>query len=180
MSTRTNRPVTDERKRIFIDVLSRTGSMSAAAAAATPHGESAEGRPGYTSFRDEIKRNPEFAAEVDEAKNRALARVEEAIAERAFTLDEKPIFDKEGRQVGVQVDRRNANMMLLRLASKLDPDSWADRRKIDGSVKHEHEHRHSHGFEFTLRAEHLSLLPEAARHQLVDLLDLIENRLEQK
>jgi hypothetical protein len=142
----TRRPmqrVTDERKRVFIKVLAETGSRSAAAAAASPHLDGGKGcRPGYESFKSQWQRDPEFALAIQEAEQRALGKVESAIAERAFTLDERPIFDRQGNKIGVHTDRRTANAMLLRLAERMAPGTWAQRKhhEIDGKISHDHQH----------------------------------------
>ena len=109
--------MTEDRRQVFLKVLAETGSRSAAAAAASPHLDGGDGdRPGYESFRDLWKRDPEFALKVQRAETLALGRVESEIAKRAFTLDERPIFDRQGNKIGVQTDSRPANQMLLRLA----------------------------------------------------------------
>ena len=142
----TRRPmqrVTAERKRVFIKVLAETGSRSAAAAAASPHLDGGKGcRPGYESFKSQWQRDPEFALAIQEAEQRALGKVESAIAERAFTLDERPIFDRQGNKIGVQTDSRPANQMLLRLAERLAPGTWSQRKhhEIDGKISHDHQH----------------------------------------
>ena len=49
-------PIDDHRRAVFLDVLRRTGSMAAAAAAATPRTDGGkENRAGYRSFLDEMK-----------------------------------------------------------------------------------------------------------------------------
>ena len=142
----TRRPmqrVTAERKRVFIKVLAETGSRSAAAAAASPHLDGGKGcRPGYESFKSQWQRDPEFALAIQEAEQRALGKVESAIAERAFTLDERPIFDRQGNKIGVHTDRRTANAMLLRLAERMAPGTWAQRKhhEIEGKIAHDHQH----------------------------------------
>jgi hypothetical protein len=142
----TRRPmqrVTAERKRVFIKVLAETGSRSAAAAAASPHLDGGGGdRPGYESFRDLWKRDPEFLLQLQRAETQALGRVESEIAKRAFTLDERPIFDRQGNKIGVQTDSRPANQMLLRLAERLAPQTWQQRKhhEIEGKIAHDHQH----------------------------------------
>ncbi len=134
--------MTKERREIFLRVLAETGSRSAAAAAASPHLDGGDGdRPGYESFRDLWKRDPEFALEVQRAESTALGRVESEIAKRAFTLDERPIFDRAGNKIGVQTDSRPANQMLLRLAERLAPQTWQQRKhhEIDGKIAHAHQ-----------------------------------------
>lgn len=133
--------MTEERRQVFLKVLAETGSRSAAAAAASPHLDGGDGdRPGYESFRDLWKRDPEFALEVQRAELQALGRVESEIHKRAFTIDERPIFDRQGNKIGVQTDSRPANQMLLRLAERLAPGTWAQRKhhEIEGKIDHQH------------------------------------------
>ena len=135
--------MTEDRRQVFLKVLAETGSRSAAAAAASPHLDGGDGdRPGYESFRDLWKRDPAFALEVQRAESQALGRVESEIAKRAFTLDERPIFDRQGNRIGTQTDSRPANQMLLRLAERLAPQTWQQRKhhEIDGKIAHEHQH----------------------------------------
>jgi hypothetical protein len=135
--------MTEERRRVFLKVLAETGSRSAAAAAASPHLDGGSGdRPGYESFRDLWKRDPEFLLEVQSAETQALGRVESEIARRAFAPDERPIFDRQGNKIGVQVDSRPANQLLLRLAERLAPGTWAQRKhhEIEGKIAHDHQH----------------------------------------
>lgn len=171
-------PIDDRRRAVFLKVLSETGSMVAAAAAASPHLDQnrTHARPGYESFRDLIRRDPEFSERVQEAKTSALGRVEEEISRRAFTPDERPIFGKDGALLGVQTDHRNANGMLLRLAERLDP-TWAPRKHHEVQGKVAHEHVHDHRYVFELRSEHVLLLEEEDRSLLLDLLDKIHLRL---
>ena len=69
MSRREVRKVTEARKEIFLRVLGETGSRAAAAAAASPHTDGGKGlRPGYETFRDLCKRDPEFALAVEQTR----------------------------------------------------------------------------------------------------------------
>jgi len=91
----THKEVSAERRRVYLEVLAETGSHPAAARAASPHlADSNSPRPGYTSFADLRRTDPDFARACEEVEKLALGRVEQAIVERAFTLDERPIFDK--------------------------------------------------------------------------------------
>jgi hypothetical protein len=172
----TRRPmqrVTAERKQVFLKVLAETGSRSAAAAAASPHLDGGDGdRPGYESFRDLWKRNPEFALEVQRAESQALGRVESEIAKRAFTLDERPIFDRQGNKIGVQTDSRPANQMLLRLAERLAPGTWAQQKhhQIDGKIAHDHQHSVAVA---TLEPRDVLLLSTDEQHELLRLVGKI-------
>lgn len=119
MPQREVRKVTEARKEIFLRVLSETGSR----AAASPHTDGGNGqRPGYETFRDLWKRDPEFALAVQQAEAKALGRVEAEIVNRTFTLDERPIFDRQGKRIGTQKSSNAANQMLLSLAERLAPE----------------------------------------------------------
>jgi hypothetical protein len=172
----TRRPmqrVTAERKQVFLRVLAETGSRSAAAAAASPHLDGGSGdRPGYESFRDQWKRDPEFALEVQRAETLALGRVESEIAKRAFTLDERPIFDRLGNRIGTQTDSRPANQMLLRLAERLAPQTWQQRRhhEIDGKIAHDHKNSVAVA---TLQPQDVLLLEIEEQNELLRLVGKI-------
>jgi len=172
MST-AHQPVSDDRRRVFLEALATTGSMQAAAAAASPHCSGR--RPGYESFRDLIRTDAAFAEAVAEAKQRALGRVEEEIARRAFKPDERPIFGKDGSLLGVQTDHRNANTLLLRLAERLDPEAWTPKKHLSGTVSHQHDH--SHAVMFALEARHVLLLEPTDQEALMSLLGKLRERL---
>jgi hypothetical protein len=176
MTRHSIRKVTEARKDIFIRVLKETGSRAAAAAAASPHTDGGKGgRPGFETFRDLRKRDPEFALAVEQAENAALGRVEHEIVNRAFTLDERPIFDRAGNKIGVQKDSRPANQMLMRLAEKLSPETWARRNKteIEGRLVHHHTASVSIA---VLEPADVLLLSEAEQEQLLELIEKIELR----
>ena len=177
-----HRSITPERRAIYLKVLAETGSHPAAARAASPHLADSPGpRPGYSSFADLRRTDPDFAAACREAEQQALGRVEAEIVRRSFELDRRPIFDRAGRQIGEQVDSRPANQLLLRLAERLDP-SWAPKKNatVDATHTHEHHHRHEHEVVFALRPEHLALLPEDRRRRFVDDLRTIRAALERQ
>lgn len=170
-----HQPMSEDRRRVFLEALANSGSMQAAAAAASPHCSGR--RPGYETFRDLMRNDPAFAEAVVEAKQRALGRVEQEITRRAFKPDERPIFGKDGTLLGVQTDHRNANTLLLRLAEKLDPESWAPKKHVKGEVDHKHDHQHSHAVMFALEARHVLLLDEDDQHSLMSLLAKLRERL---
>jgi hypothetical protein len=166
--------MTEERRQVFLKVLAETGSRCAAAAAASPHLDGGDGdRPGYESFRDLWKRDPEFALKVQRAETLALGRVESEIAKRAFTLDERPIFDRQGNKIGVQTDSRPANQMLLRLAERLAPGTWAQQKhhQIDGKIAHDHQHSVAVA---TLEPTDVLLLAPDEQHELLRLVAKID------
>ena len=114
----------------FIDTLAATGSRCAAARAATPWSKGKKG--GLESFRDLMRRDPEFAREVEDAKAIALGRVEESIATRAIKGVQRPVFQKGGL---VGHETVYSDHLLLRLAQRLDPEAWGNREKVDVNVK---------------------------------------------
>ena len=176
MSRREVRKVTEARKEIFLRVLGETGSRAAAAAAASPHTDGGNGqRPGYETFRDLWKRDPEFALAVEQAEAKALGRVEAEIVNRAFTLDERPIFDRQGKRIGTQKSSNASNQMLLRLAERLAPETWARRSKteLQGHLVH---HEGASVSIAVLEPTDVLLLTEDELDQLLELIGKIEQR----
>ena len=176
MSRREVRKVTEARKEIFLRVLGETGSRAAAAAAASPHTDGGKGlRPGYETFRDLWKRDPEFALAVEQAEAKALGRVEAEIVNRAFTLDERPIFDRQGKRIGTQKSSNASNQMLLRLAERLAPETWARRSKteVQGHLVH---HEGASVSIAVLEPTDVLLLAEDEQDQLLELIGKIEQR----
>src|SRR3712207_5773545 len=95
--------VTDERKRVFLDALAKTGSWRAAAAAASGHlvhAGQAGTRLGVGTFAQLAKRDPEFAEQVREALDAAIANVEHTLYDRIHLPNRRPIFDRAGRLLG--------------------------------------------------------------------------------
>ena len=170
----TRQPVDDRRKEVYLEVLRKTGSKAAAAAAASPHADPNARRPGFASFRDLIRKDPEFAEQVADAKQFALGLVERTIAERALTPERRPIFVK-GELVDWVEDRRSADKLLLAVARRLDPGAWSEKSevKVDGQVRHEHAHM------FALEARHVLLLDDGDRETLVALLGKMGDKLEE-
>jgi hypothetical protein len=89
-------PITDERRTVFLATLSRTGSFAEAARAASPHARSGA----VTSFRDLARRDPGFAAEVEEAMHEARGVVEAEIHRRAVEGVERVVYGKDGKPIG--------------------------------------------------------------------------------
>jgi len=176
MNERTTMALTDERKRRFLEVLSETGSVAAAcrASASDSHGE----RAAKSTINDAIRRDPDFAAAVDAAKQAALGKVEEEIVRRAFNPPQTPVVDRNGNVVGYRTETMSADRLLLRIASRLDPESWAEKRKssleVSGTIQHQ---------AFAINPELVSRLPRERQEQLIDILDelaAIENGLDPK
>jgi len=89
--------ISDDRRKAFLAELARTGSIAQAARAASPHAKSGA----VTSFRDLIRRDREFAAAVEEAMFEARGVIEAEIHRRAVEGVERPVYDKQGKPIGV-------------------------------------------------------------------------------
>lgn len=166
-------PVTEERKRVFLDVLARTGIFTWAARAASPHSEGK--RPGLSSFTDLVKRDPEFAAQVEEAKAEANALLEKTAYDRAVEGVPEPVFQK-----GIQAKdadgnpafiRRYSDPLLLRLLERRQPNEWTPNRRIEhsGSI----DHGASAGFA-TITAGDLECLSARQQQNLAEVLRAIK------
>jgi hypothetical protein len=154
----------EERKETFLRVLAETGSVAAACQAASPHAEGP--RACKSTFFELRRRSPEFAAAWDEAIHAALGVVESEIMRRAMHPATSPVTDRQGNVIGTKEDRWPADRLLLRIASRLDPQAWAERKRedhvISGSIAH-----HA----YTLDASLVARLP---RERQILLLDLIQ------
>jgi len=135
-------PLTDRRKAAFLKALSVTGSPIAAASAATPWSEHRQ--CGVATFRDEVRRDPEFAAAWERARQEALAAVENEIVRRAMQPPSRPVW-ANGEIKGWTEDRNSSDKLLLRLAARLDP-AWRERTTLDTNV--------------TVQAEVLAISPQ--------------------
>lgn len=124
-------PITERRKETFLRVLKETGSVCAAARSATPWGRGA--KSGYSSFLDLIKRDPEFAAAVAEAKHYALGRVERHMHKLAVEGVKRPIY-QGGKLAGFEIVYEPK--LLLALLQHLDPEGWMHREKVEVEGKH--------------------------------------------
>lgn len=163
-------PLTDQRKRIFCETLAKTGSMAAAAEAATPWATGE--KHGYETFRDAIRRDPEFALAVENAKQAALASVEQMIVERAMNPPTKPYFER-GKLMGFTEDRMSSDKLLLSLARKLNPNDWIEKKAVEhsGSVAHAHAHAVA-----VLSPADVMVLDEEDREAFMGLLEKIAER----
>lgn len=86
--TRVRAPITPERAEIFLDALRKTGSLHAAAAAASPHlVRRGSKHCSIGGFREYAKRNPEFATAVEACLTEVRGRMESLVLERALTPD---------------------------------------------------------------------------------------------
>ncbi len=165
MANKARQPISEQRRRVFLETLAATGSMTAAAQAASPHAQGERGA--YESFRDLVRRDPQFAADVAEAKAAALGRVEKVIADHALNGVRRPIYQR-GELVGHE--QVFDHKLLLALAARLDPE-WSERRRTElaGSVG---VHRDDDSF-LSISAADVLLLSEPEREMLVTLVQKI-------
>ena len=174
LPSRRNTPVSAQRKRAFLKVLRETGSMSAAAVAASPSCRTRSGA--LASIRTAAHLDPHFAQQIEDAKSEAIGRVEQLIMERALTPDERPVFSK-GELKGFAKDHRGANQMLLRVAESLAPERWAPKKNLSGEIAHTHEHSHASGAVFVLEPRHILMLAEEEQDLLLGLLGRLRDQL---
>lgn len=169
-----HRSVTDERIDTYLRVLEATGSEYEAAAAASPHcvGEEGRGRPGWTTFRDLEKNDPEFAQRKHAAMIAFLGRGEAAVAKRAFEPTVRESYNRKGELVGREVRWADADKLLLRLLARHDP-RWREGRslQVDGQIAHTSDN----AFGVTLTATDVLLLSPERRALFVELLTEIRN-----
>lgn len=173
--------VTEARKQAFLEVLRATGSFRRAATAASPHlGEDNRadrlGR-GSESFRDTMRKDPTFAAAVQEAIDAYIGDLENLLQERLRTPNRRPIFDKNGNQIGVEENMRDANLLLLRALERMD-ERWAPRKQLSGQISHDHKHTHELAAAepgFSVTARDLSLLSPDDQRALLALFDKVED-----
>lgn len=128
-------PITEERKATFLKVLADTGSIYAAARAATPHSRNRQG--GYSTFRHLAARDPEFNAAVAEAKAHALGRLEAEMVRRAVEGTPRPIY-QQGQLVGYETQHSD-NLLMFALRA-LAPATYNDKRQVE--IKGDLNHRH--------------------------------------
>lgn len=158
-------PLTERRKRVFLDTLAETGSTTAAAQAATPWATHRMG--GLSTFKDEARRDPEFADAWERAEAAALARVESEIMRRAMTPTLRPVFSRGELQGHVE---EFDNRLLLAVARRLNPEAWSERQRIEQSGRIEHVHAHAVA---QLAPRDLLYLAPEARKTFLGLLEQI-------
>jgi hypothetical protein len=156
--------ITESRKKVYLEVLRRTGSKRAAARAASPHADGAEGA--RSSFRALERRDPTWALAVRAALDDAVGLVEETIAERAVEGVDEPVYQK-GELVGFR--KVYSDTLLLRLAARLAPEAWSERQRteLSGSVGV----RPEDGAFLSISAQDVLLLSAPKQRQLADLVE---------
>lgn len=169
-----HQPITEERRRVFLDALSRTGIFVWAARAASPHSSDASNKGCASSFRDLEKRDPTFAAQVAEAREIADASIEQEAYRRAVEGVPEKIYqrgvqavDADGKPAFVQ---RYSDRLLERLLETRMPHKWTPRKGIEvsGSVSHSHT-----GSVLHLSVEDVLGLGQADRDELGRIMGLV-------
>jgi len=111
--------LTERRKKVFLAELARHGIIVRAARAASPR---ASGQYGAVrTFKDERDRDPEFAAQWQEAVEAAEAAIEHEIYRRAMEGVEEPIYAGKYREKIVGTVRRYSDPLLMFRARALLP-----------------------------------------------------------
>jgi hypothetical protein len=170
---RVRQPLTPERRRVYLQTLRETGSKAAAAAAASPHcagQRHCDGQAGSETFRQLIRTDPTFAAEVEAALEFALGNLEKEVARRCFIPDTRPVADRSGAIVGTAVSWNSANNLALRTLARLDPASWSEKRQMEGNLTMSAvpSQRQS---DFVLNLEDVSKLNDDEQRSLFDILE---------
>jgi hypothetical protein len=156
-------PIDENRKQVFLQELSRTGSVTAAARAASPHAIGHDG--GLAGFMGLALRDPEFASAIESAKEAALGEVEKEIHRRAMNPPTRPVWHR-GEVVGEYEDRTSSDKLLLRLAERLSPEGWAPQSRVKTEVNVQ-------GVMLAIRPEDVLLLDPAEQSIFVKLLGQI-------
>lgn len=102
--------LTPRRKKLFLAELARHGILVRAARAASPRASSRYGAK--QTFLDERERDPEFAAQWQEAIEAAEASIEAEIYRRAQEGWEEPIFGGRHREQIVGTVRKYSDRLL--------------------------------------------------------------------
>lgn len=111
--------LTDRRKRIFLAELARHGIQYRAARAASPRASSRYGA--IQTFVDERNRDPEFAAQWEEAMETAKAGIEHEIYRRAQEGVEEPIYAGRYKEKIVGTRKNYSDALLMFRAKALLP-----------------------------------------------------------
>jgi hypothetical protein len=96
-----------------------------------------------------LERRPDLKALLDcaaqERRDRLLSELEDEVEKIALGPgDITQDFDDKGRLKRTRVDRRNKLHALLKLLASHDPDTYAERRKLDATVSGQVNHEHAH------------------------------------
>jgi hypothetical protein len=110
-------PLSPERKAAFVAELARHGIAMRAARAASPHTASGA----LSTFTDERRRDPEFAAQWEEAVEMARAEVEHEIYRRSTEGVEEAVYGGKYKETVVGTVRRYSDRLLELRARALLP-----------------------------------------------------------
>jgi hypothetical protein len=169
--------ITPEVEDAFVEGLRMYGTLDAAARHARPH-LVARGskRCSVGTFREHARRHPEFAARVEDALSEYKGVIEATIHERAMTPDERPVFNPKSGELYLCVDHRNANQLLLAIAGRIDPASWAPKKNVSIDATVTHTGSLTSGAQFVVKPDDILLLSDPAEQRLlIDLLVKIES-----
>lgn len=133
-----NWPITEERRRVFLEELAKTGMFNHSARTASPHltGGTRPFQAGARTFRDLMVKDPQFASEVEEAKAAASGVVGREVVRRAVEGYFEDHYEDAGDKMAlVKRIRKTDNRLLMALAKAFLPDLFGDQPQ-----KHQHQH----------------------------------------
>lgn len=97
----------------------------------------------FLDRRPDLKTLLDCAAQ--ERRDRLLTSLEDEVEKIALGAgDVTQDFDKSGNLTRTRVDRRNKLHALLKLLASHDPDTYAERRKLDTTLSGQVNHAHAH------------------------------------
>ena len=118
---RTSEPLTAKRTAIFLTELAKHGVLARAARIASPNSMTGA----CATFREEAKRDPEFAKQIAEAREQADGDLLVELHRRAVEGTSEPIFGPNGQQIGSK--RRYSDRLLLEKIRSRFPADVAQR-----------------------------------------------------
>lgn len=134
----------------------------------------------FLERRTDIKTLLDNAAQ--ERRDRLLTNLEDEVEKIALGAgDITQDFDDRGRVKRTRVDRRNKLHALLKLLASHDPDTYAERRKLDATVSGQVNHAHAHisvgnpTGGYLLEGHLIQALEPSDQAELMRLLGLIED-----
>jgi hypothetical protein len=127
------RPIDAVSRGVYLDVLRRTGSRAAAAAAARPHLRTKASA--MSAFENHMETNPTFLAAVMDAEAEMAGQLDEEIRRRAMegvvTFEKK---DAEGNVLERRVEHDNKLLVQVarNVGKRVNPSAWApdDKRVV--------------------------------------------------
>ena len=164
-------PINAARKALFLKVLAKTGIMVWAARAASPHSQDHKGA--ISGFRSLMARSPDFAAQVQEARDEADALLEHTAWLRAVEGVAVKQFQK-----GIQVVDAEGNPGYQTVYSDRLLETLLQARDKRFARQHRHEHsgtiQHSSTSILQLGAEDMDALSLEHRDKLKEILVVIQ------